>query len=114
MASDSGSASVPSETRAQELWRQCYDTAAKEGWELLWPSETLVRLFKGSYVPDLDRNYGGKSVLDVGCGNGNNLLFLGTLGLQLFGTETSEALCAETRERLRQRGLELDIRPGTN
>jgi SAM-dependent methyltransferase len=98
-----------------DKWASHYAEAAKTGEEPLWPSETLVRLFKGSYVPGLDRHgYRGKSVLEVGHGNGNNLVFLGSLGLRLAGTEVDERVCAETTRRLAELGLEADLKVGTN
>jgi len=80
----------------------------------MWPSENLVRMFMGSYIPDLDMRYRGRSVLDVGCGNGNNLIFLGTLGLRLFGTEVAEGLVKQTVSDLAVRGLDASIQVGTN
>jgi SAM-dependent methyltransferase len=98
-----------------DKWAGYYGDVAKSGEELLWPSETLVRLFKGSYVPGLDRKgYRGKSVLEVGHGNGNNLVLLGSLGLKLAGTEVDERICETTRERLAKFGLEADLKVGTN
>jgi ubiquinone/menaquinone biosynthesis C-methylase UbiE len=81
---------------------------------LLWPSETLVRLFKGNYVPGLDKQYAGKKVLDVGFGNGNNLIFLASLGLSLAGTEVAPEICEMISARFRQVGVDADLRVGTN
>ena len=44
-----------------------------------WPSETLVRSLKGSYIDGIDKKYKGKRVLDIGFGDGGNLFFLDTL-----------------------------------
>ena len=66
-----------------EKWASEYIRATAEGTQLTWPSETLVRLFKGNYVPGLKKDYAGKKVIDVGFGNGNNLIFLASLGLHL-------------------------------
>jgi len=98
-----------------EKWasEHTYD-ALDVGREALWPSETLVRIFKGRYVPGLEEPYDGKTVLDVGCGNGNNLVFLASLGLACSGTEVTGSICRMTQERLAQRGLQVDVRAGTN
>lgn len=95
-------------------WTAEHHKTAQNDTALAWPSETLIRLFKGSYVPKLDKNYVGKKVLDVGFGNGNNLFFLGTLGLELHGTEVSGEICQAGRERLERYGYAADLRSGTN
>jgi 2-polyprenyl-3-methyl-5-hydroxy-6-metoxy-1,4-benzoquinol methylase len=84
------------------------------GEELMWPSETLIRLFKSNYIPGLNKNYQGKKVLDVSFGNGNNLIFLASLGLRLHGTEVHEDICAMVQAKLEKLGYETDLRVGTN
>jgi ubiquinone/menaquinone biosynthesis C-methylase UbiE len=99
---------------AFDKWADSYRQAAASDTELMWPSETLVRLFKGHYIPGLDRDYRGKRVLEVGAGNGNNLVFLATLGLELYGTEVHDDICKLGMERLAKFGFQADIRTGTN
>ncbi len=82
--------------------------------ELVWPSETMVRVFKGDYVPDLNHDYAGKSVLDVGFGIGNNLIFLASLGLAVYGTELSEEICQIAGSKLSQRGYSATLKVGSN
>ena len=50
-----------------DRWSQTHSERASTGTLHLWPSETLVRLFRGRFVPGLDRECAGKTVLDVGC-----------------------------------------------
>lgn len=95
-------------------WAATHRRAAEEGSALLWPSETLVRLMKGTYVPGLDKDYGGKKAIDIGFGSGNNLAFLGSLGLLLHGTEVAEEVCEPIRQRLERIGYKADLRVGTN
>lgn len=95
-------------------WAEAYQRFREDGTELLWPSETLVRLFKGDYVKGLDRNYAGKSVLDVGCGSGNNLVFLTGLGLDCSAVEVTRELCDEVARKFRLLGKTVDARCGTN
>lgn len=98
---------------AVDKWVEEYQkTAADSG--PMWPSETLIRLFKGDYIPGLYKDYLGKKVLDVSCGIGNNLLFLGSLGLSLAGTEVHEDICRMVSDQLRRLGYEVDLRVGTN
>ena len=95
-------------------WKEFYQRAAQKGFELLWPNETLVRLLKGKYIPGLNRDYAEKRVLEVGCGNGNNLLFLATLGLELSATEIADEICEATRQKLQQFGVNAMIKTGRN
>lgn len=97
-----------------EQWSDYYRQVAASGLELLWPSETLVRLFKGDYVPGLDHDFRGERLLDVGTGNGNNAPFLATLGLRLDGTEVTDRLAGETHDRLAKLGVAMHVSVGTN
>ena len=101
-------------TKAFDAWSAAYNEFAKTGTELLWPSETLVRLFKGEYVPDLDRDFLGKKVVDIGFGNGNNLIFLGSLGLSLSGIEVHPEICQTVTKKLNKLGYVADLREGAN
>ncbi|PPT08721.1 hypothetical protein CKA32_004071 [Geitlerinema sp. FC II] len=69
-------------------WAEAYKLYRQKGDELAYPSETLVRLFKGNYITGNKLDYQGKSVIDVGFGSGNNTLFLASLGMQVSGIET--------------------------
>ncbi len=97
-----------------EKWSQFYREGLSKGHAVSWPSETLVRLMRGSYIPGLDRNYTGKSVLEVGFGSGNNLPFLMSLGLQVHGVEVSGEICKDVALRLGDGGAGVDLRVGTN
>ncbi len=99
---------------AFEQWADAYKKGNAAGVELMWPSETLIRLFKGNYVPGLSKNYQGKKVIDVGFGNANNLIFLGSLGLNLSGTEVTAGICRDAQERLQTIGYKTDLKIGTN
>jgi ubiquinone/menaquinone biosynthesis C-methylase UbiE len=95
-------------------WETAYRKFQESGQSLVWPSETLVRLFKGDYIPQLDKNYVGKRALDISFGCGNNLLFMQTLGLEVHGTEVTEGMCADMRRRLEALGRPAELRVGTN
>jgi len=99
-------------TAQTEDWTEYYQKTSDL--ELAWPSETMVRVFKGNYVPDLDHDYAGKSVLDVGFGIANNLLFLATLGLELSGTELSDEICQIAATKLAKRGFKAQLKVGAN
>ncbi len=69
--------------------------------QLQFPSETLVRLFKGPYVPGMPDNLYGKTVLEVGCGSGNNLEMMQKLGLEVAGVEISPSIAELAAKRLK-------------
>jgi SAM-dependent methyltransferase len=83
----------------------------------LFPNEFVVRAFLGTY-PNLSmsRDYRGKRVCDVSCGDGRNLVLLHRLGLDLHATELTPEICSITRQRLleHKEQIAVDIRPGTN
>jgi ubiquinone/menaquinone biosynthesis C-methylase UbiE len=94
-------------------WAEFYRSAGR-GRELLWPSETLIRCFAGDYIPGFRRDFSGETLLDVGFGNGNNLVYLATLGFALYGTEVTPAICEQVREKLGTLGQNAELRVGTN
>lgn len=99
---------------AFEKWTQFYKESLRKGVRQLWPAEPLVRILMGNYIPGLDKNFRGKLALDVGCGSGNNLVFLASLGMQIAGTEISEEVCRDTAAMLKSLGHDADVRVGTN
>ena len=50
---------------AFEKWANAYKKGAAAGVELMWPSETLIRLFKGSYIPGLSKKYKNKIAINL-------------------------------------------------
>lgn len=66
------------------------------------------RFEKLHYLPErVDfAGYGGKQVLDVGCGLGNDLARFAQRGAQVIGIDLSERAVALSRENFRQRGLD--------
>lgn len=95
-------------------WVKEYRKMTIEGLELMWPNETLVRIFKGNYVPNLKKNYKNKKVIEIGFGSGNNLWFLGTLGLDLYGIEVHQEIIDAARSKLERLGYRATLKVGTN
>src|SRR3989338_4018993 len=94
---------------AKQAWTQAYKT-----WELAYPSEYVIRIFKGAY-PHLNfgkENFSGRSICDVGCGDGRNLRFLKERGFEIYGTEISEEIVEQAKanlERVGARGGEIAV-----
>ncbi|MFC1510863.1 class I SAM-dependent methyltransferase [Candidatus Margulisiibacteriota bacterium] len=86
----------------------------KEKRDFGYPSETLIRLMKGNYIEGLDKDYHGKKVLDVGFGWGNNLPFLHSLGLDVYGTEITKEMVSDVRKLMKKGNINCDLKCGTN
>ena len=97
---------------AAEVWRNYYRSLSDN---YMFPNEFAVRAFLGTYPGlSMSRDYLGKSVCDVSCGDGRNLVLLHKLGLTLHATELTPEICDITQRRLLDQRIEVDIRPGTN
>jgi ubiquinone/menaquinone biosynthesis C-methylase UbiE len=88
--------------------------AYQQGRGNVWPNETLIRIVKGKYIPDMPRDLKGKKVLDVGCGKGTNLLLFASLGARLYGSEVDSQILPIAQKNLADFGYDADIRLGEN
>jgi len=95
-------------------WAEEYKRLDQLSLNLSAPSETLIRCFKGDYVPGIPRDFSKMRVLDVGCGNGNNTIFLCRLGLEVFGTEIDQGICDGVKADIKAAGHTLNVKVGTN
>jgi SAM-dependent methyltransferase len=76
----------------------------------------VVRAFLGHY-PRLARateGYAGERVLDLGFGDGRNMPLLADLGMEVYGVEITEEICARAVARLDRLGVHVDARVGRN
>lgn len=82
-----------------DKWEKYYVKDLKE--DYLIPNEYVVRSFLGNY-PNLrmDKQYAGKRVCDISCGDGRNIVLLNKLKLDIYGTEISEKICQITQDKL--------------
>jgi SAM-dependent methyltransferase len=53
-----------------------------------------------------------KNILEVGCGAGNNLWFMGELGFNVYGVDGSETVVKKAKKACQLRGVDSDIRHG--
>jgi 2-polyprenyl-3-methyl-5-hydroxy-6-metoxy-1,4-benzoquinol methylase len=95
-------------------WADEYKRAAETSRSLVYPTETLVRLFKGDYISSMPKVFDGMRICDVSCGIGNNAFFFCDLGLTVFATEIHSEICAEVTRRAEDSGRTIDVRIGTN
>jgi SAM-dependent methyltransferase len=92
------------------------DAYSKYG--LGYPSENLIRIFKGRY-PNLNLSetigYDNKRILDVGCGLGRNTLFLSTLGFEkVSGVDICEETIQKARQISKDKDLKINYQVGSN
>lgn len=81
----------------------------------LFPNEFVVRSLLGNY-PGLkvERSYKGARICDISCGDGRNMTAMAPLGLEIYGTEITEEICAITKRKLESHNISADIRQGFN
>ena len=106
--------SEPINSQLTQTWTSYYKQSDETGLAKTWPSENLVRMLNGSYIKNLDHDMYGKKALDVGCGNGANLIFLSSLGLETYGTEINDEILKETDKLLKVSGINATLRTGKN
>ena len=95
------------------LWSKAYTELDY----IAYPAEYVIRIFKGNF-PRLSlckEGYAGKSILDIGCGDGRHLCFFKNLGFaKIAGTEVSEEIVSLVHKRMESLGVNADIRVGVN
>ena len=82
----------------------------------IYPTEWLIRTFKGSY-PELSFNpkeLKGKPFLEMGFGEGRNMPLFHELGFDIHGIEISNEICKVAKKRLNALNIEVDLRVGFN
>ena len=96
-----------------EEWNRFHADRIKSSYPR-WPNEAMLKVLFGSYSRQPTRPQPGWSVLDVGCGFGNNLVPFADLGCQCHGIEIHDEITALAREVLALRGYEAEFRTGSN
>lgn len=96
-----------------EKWSKFYQTKVNEDFPS-WPIEHIVKLFFGNYLKNKISLPKNASVLDVGCGFGNNLLPFLQKGYKCYGTEVTLQITKIAKKVLNERGYNVDIKVGSN
>lgn len=89
---------------AQDIWDREYEEAPTIPSSLrAAPAHALVELMRTCELP-------AARVLDLGCGNGRNSLFLASLGMQVIALDFCPKAVALTRRRVEEAGLSASVK----
>ncbi len=82
----------------------------------LYPTEWVIRTMLGKYPGlHLDKsNYIGGKILDLGFGDGRNMLLLQNCGLKVYGVEITEANVNLGKSRIGNLQIEAELKVGSN
>lgn len=78
---------------AEEAWTKHFSSPKST-----FPAQGLIRLVKGNYPNHGPLDISGKTLLDLGCGDGRNSEFLSACGAVVTGVEISKELVDKNRE----------------
>lgn len=82
----------------------------------VYPTEWVIRSFLGSY-PNLridKAELTGRTILDLGFGDGRNMPLLADMGLKIHGVEVTQDICNFIMERMAHAGVSVEARVGRN
>jgi SAM-dependent methyltransferase len=82
-------------------WDASYTDDVPAPWDVGGPQSAVVRLAaEGGFTG---------SVLDVGCGSGENALHVAALGVPVLGVDVAETALASAREKAAERGIDAEF-----
>ena len=84
-------------------WEDAYKTV--EPWDLGFPQPAIVELAEGG-------EFKPGRVLDVGCGTGENALYLASKGFSVVGADLASRAIAMAKRKAFERGLKVDFQRG--
>ncbi len=70
-------------------------------WDIGRPQPAILRLAERGLI--------GGDVIDIGCGTGENALYLASLGSTVVGVDASPTAIARARDKARKRGIEVSF-----
>lgn len=77
-------------------------------------SQYVIQLLRGGRIGDHWLNGDGRAALDIGCGNGFNLVSLARMGWRVSGCDTSDRIVGIARSNAERFGADAEVRVGTN
>lgn len=100
MNTDGGRQPTSHERLAGRPWDASYQDGPAP-WEIPGPQPAVVQL--------ADRGVFGGSVLDAGCGSGENALHIAALGVAVLGVDIAETAIDAARQKAADRGVEAEF-----
>jgi ubiquinone/menaquinone biosynthesis C-methylase UbiE len=97
-----------------QKYGEFYERMEETGGYLKWPDQNMIRIIFGKYTKKSIRVNSDWSVLDVGCGSGNNLLPFLEHGCDCFGVEPAQISVDFADAILKERGFDAIIKQGEN
>lgn len=91
-------------TSHERMTGEPWDASYHDGpapWDIGEPQQAIVRL-------GTEGGFSG-AVLDVGCGSGENTLYIASLGLQVMGFDVAETALSMARAKAANRGIEAEF-----
>ena len=80
-----------------------------------YPTEFLLRTMLGRYPHlNLNKNYKGKKILDLGFGDGRNMVLFANCGMEIHGIEITQDICDDVLKRMSRFGIEAELKVGRN
>lgn len=103
---------MQTQTDVEKSWSETFLKA-----KMAYPSEYVIRILKGNY-PDLNLNkndFKGRKFLDLGCGEGRNLVVAHEVGFDICGVEITDEIVELIKRNLSSFRIDnSNIRKGTN
>ena len=82
---------------------------------LAYPAEGVIRIFLGEFPKlKLNKDFSGKSILDMGFGDGRHFPLYQRLEMKISGVEISDKIVKATQQKEIFNDLTLDLRVGNN
>ncbi|MGC8644056.1 MAG: methyltransferase domain-containing protein, partial [Isosphaeraceae bacterium] len=91
-----------SNTMARDRFEEMYK--GQPPWDIQAPQPAFVGLDEAGKI--------GRTVLDLGCGTGENALYLASRGHEVWGVDFVEAAIQRAKAKARERGLNVDFQVG--
>jgi SAM-dependent methyltransferase len=91
-------------TSHEQMTGMPWDASYQDGrapWDIGQPQPAIARLVS-------EGGFAG-TVLDVGCGTGENALLVASLGLSVLGVDVAETALAVARDKASERGIEVEF-----
>lgn len=96
-------------SNASKTWTEFYNHAT----DISYPAEGVIRILKGTTPNNkMPKPLRGKSICDIGFGDGRHFQLFDSLGLESFGVEVSSEICSSVGANLIKNGVSALLKIG--